>query len=120
MTRYNDRTTMTFASQLILGLLLFAAPWAVGFATDQNAAWNAWIVGGGIALITVAGLAGSPRPAAWTNLALGLWALVAPWVLGFSALGWAMWSHLALGVLTALASTVELWAESEPTSRAHA
>lgn len=38
---------------VLLGAWLFAAPWVLGFATAMNVAWNAWIVGGAIALLAL-------------------------------------------------------------------
>jgi hypothetical protein len=45
MTSHKDIKTVTKGSQLVLGLLLFVAPWVVGFAADQTAAWTAWATG---------------------------------------------------------------------------
>jgi hypothetical protein len=32
--------------QAVLGVLLFIAPWVMGFASDSGAAWTSWIAGG--------------------------------------------------------------------------
>jgi hypothetical protein len=34
----------------------------------------------------------------WTNIALGLWLLVSPWVLGFSSIAAATWNAVLLGI----------------------
>ena len=39
------RAEYTEWSRLALGVLLFLAPWALGFYRMSNAAWDAWIVG---------------------------------------------------------------------------
>ncbi|HEX4225416.1 MAG TPA: SPW repeat protein [Pseudonocardiaceae bacterium] len=31
--------------QAVLGVLLFIAPWVMGFAADSGAAWTSWIAG---------------------------------------------------------------------------
>jgi uncharacterized membrane protein HdeD (DUF308 family) len=31
--------------QAVLGVLLFIAPWVLGFASDSGAAWTSWIAG---------------------------------------------------------------------------
>lgn len=31
--------------QAVLGILLFIAPWVMGFAADSGAAWTSWIAG---------------------------------------------------------------------------
>ena len=41
---------------VVLGLCLVFAPWALGFTGEVTAAWNAWIVGAAIALIALGAL----------------------------------------------------------------
>jgi hypothetical protein len=117
---YEGWKTPIAGSQLVLGLLLFLTPWMAGFAAEQTAAWTAWITGAVIALVGVAALAGYAYAAAWCNLVLGIWAIVAPWLLGFVGLTGEMWSHVVLGVLVALAAAAELWAEHQSPRRVHA
>jgi SPW repeat-containing protein len=120
MTRYDDWKTTISGSQLVLGLVLFLTPWLIGFAAEQTPAWTAWVSGGLIALAGIAALLGQAYAAAWVNLALGLWAIVAPWVLGFGAMAGAMWSHVVLGALVALAAGAELWMGHQSPPRVHA
>jgi hypothetical protein len=106
------------AAQLVAGLVLFAAPWVLGFTDTQAAAWNAWIVGAVIALVALGALTMFNRYEEWANLALGLWAVIAPWALGFAA-GAAMWTHLAVGVVVAALAGSRLWtADGPPASHA--
>ncbi|MEK7634413.1 MAG: SPW repeat protein [Patescibacteria group bacterium] len=42
----------------------------------------------------------------WVILVLGLWVLISPWILGFSAFAPAMWSNVVVGVLIIICS---LW-----------
>jgi len=37
----------------LLGAWVFIAPWVLHFVAASGAAWNAWIVGGGIALLAL-------------------------------------------------------------------
>jgi len=120
MPSYKVIKTVAAGTQLVLGLLLFVAPWVVGFAVDQTAAWTAWATGVLIALVGAVALAGQAYAAAWVNLVLGLWAIVAPWLLGFAMLQSAMWSHVALGALVALAAAAKLWAEHQSSRQVHA
>lgn len=106
------------AAQLVAGILLFAAPWALGFAGVQAAAWNAWIVGAAIALVALGALTVFNRYEEWANLALGLWAIAAPWALGF-ATGAAMWAHVVIGAVVAALAASRLWtADGPPASHA--
>jgi hypothetical protein len=122
MTRLGEGKNTIFGSQILLGLLLLASPWLIGFAAEQMAAWSAWITGAAIAVVAALalGVAGWSQAAAWVNLVLGVWTLFAPWLLGFAALSGAMWSHVVLGALVALSAAAELWIEHQSPPRVHA
>jgi hypothetical protein len=45
----------------------------------------------------------------WIGLAIGLWAMVSPWLLGFADLRPAMWTHIIIGLLVAALAAIELW-----------
>lgn len=81
----------------------------LGFAAESGAAWNAWIVGAAIALIAAAALYAFYEVEEWVNLVLGVWAVVAPWVLGFAAVTAAMWVHLIVGVVVAVVAAGSIW-----------
>ncbi len=68
-------------ANLILGAILFFSPWMFGF--DAGAAsQNAYVAGVVIAILAIAALAAFAVWEEWLNLIVGLWTLVAPWVLG--------------------------------------
>jgi SPW repeat len=50
----------------------------------------------------------------WTNLLLGLWVLISPWVLGYASSMAALWSAVVLGIAVML---VSLWALYQPPRR---
>jgi hypothetical protein len=120
MTRHATWKSLIAGSQLVFGLALFLTPWIFGFSATATPAWAAWIAGLLIALAGVGALAGHAYPAAWANLVLGIWAILAPWILGFAALAAAMWSHVVLGALVLLAAAVALWMEHGAPTQAHA
>lgn len=120
MNRDADLKNLIVGSQLVLGLMLFFAPWAVAFAGEQTPAWTAWITGALIGAAGIAGLVGQAHAASWANLVLGVWAILAPWLLGFAANANAMWSHVILGVLVVAAAAAELWMEHHSPPRVHA
>ena len=91
----------------IAGLALVLSPWL--FAFTGIAAWNAWIVGAAIALIAIGASVAFANWEEWTNLGLGLWAVVAPWILGFSDIAAAAYAHVLVGLLVAASAGVELW-----------
>lgn len=104
----NNRTALDIAN-IVAGLALQASPWLFGFATESQAAWNAWIVGAAIAVIAAVALYAFHEEEEWVNLVLGIWAVVAPWVLGFSAVTTAMWVHVVVGIIVAVLATASIW-----------
>jgi heme/copper-type cytochrome/quinol oxidase subunit 3 len=94
---------------LILGILLFVSPWALEFAGNEMAAWNAWIGGAVVAALALAALTQFAQWEEWVNTVLGVWLAASPWILGFEALQMAMWSHVVLGVLITLLAAWRGW-----------
>lgn len=90
----------------LLGLCLVISPWALRYVGDDIATRNAVIVG----VLLVAAAAGAmlmPRAwEEWTEMVLGLWLVVAPMVLGFSADAPARLVAVATGVVVA---ALALW-----------
>jgi hypothetical protein len=93
---------------LIAGVVLAISPWVLGFA-GAGFAWNAWTVGALVALIAIGALVSFQRWEEWVNLVLGIWAIASPWVLGFSANGGAMATHVIVGLVVAILAAIELW-----------
>ncbi|ARQ14485.1 SPW repeat-containing protein (plasmid) [Rhizobium etli] len=94
---------------IVAGLALLISPWLLGFTGETYAAWNAWIAGAAIALIAAAALYAFYEAEEWLNLVLGIWAFVAPWVLGFSAIAAAMWAHVIVGIVVAVLAAGSIW-----------
>ena len=89
----------------VLGVWLILSPWVAGYADATAAMVNAVVIG--IALIAAAfGAMFVPR--AWeelTEVALGAWLVVSPWLLGFAGLRTAMATAVGIGVaIVALSS----------------
>ncbi|MEJ2553240.1 MAG: SPW repeat protein [Gammaproteobacteria bacterium] len=100
---------------LIFGVWLFFSPWLLQYFTGQPytyqtlASWNSIIIGGAIVVFAVRVLF-VPKIKnweEWSNLILGLWLLISPWVLGFSthavAAGNAAIAGLCVAVVSATA-----------------
>ena len=81
---------------MVLGVVLFIAPFAVGATASQATAWTAYAGG---ALLAIAGLwsvfKSSPvnHFAEWAEIVIGVLVFLAPWVLGFTGV-------TALGTVT--------------------
>lgn len=87
-------------TNLVLGALLCVSPWlALGGSTAIT--WNAVIFGAAIAIAAIVAIAKPAVGPEWTNVTLGAWLLIAPWVLGFSDHAVAVWMSVLVGILVA-------------------
>lgn len=111
MRTIDNRTKDTVLNALnaLLGVALLITPWYLGLGSETAAARNAFICGAAIAIIAVLALSKSYDWEEYANLAIGLWAAVAPWALGFAEAGAPMWAHVVIGLAVAALAAVELW-----------
>lgn len=93
---------------LILGSVLFAFPWVFGF-TPGPAAYNALACGLAIQFISAATLEAFAIWEEFLNLIIGLWLVMAPWVLGFQDTKAMTTVSVVVGAVVALLATLELW-----------
>jgi len=107
-TRKTDEI-VTDALSVVLGVCLALTPWVLGFAGEPAAAWNAWLVGAAIAVVAVGAFLAFRPWEGWVKFALGVWAIVAPWLLGFSHVDSAIYAHVIVGVMVAALSAIEIW-----------
>jgi hypothetical protein len=98
---------------ILAGLGLALSPWILDFTAVAAAAWNAWIVGAAIALLAVWDLVSFSKIQERIIGVLGLWAIVAPWVLGFADLSAATAAHVVLGLIAAVVAAGTLWSDSD-------
>ena len=97
---------------VIVGVLLFIAPFVLGATANQAAAWTAYAGG---ALLAIAGLwslieaSAANHFAEWAEIVIGVLVFLAPWVLGFAGLTALAWSAWIAGILAVvLAASVVL------------
>ena len=85
----------------VLGAWMILSPWALGFASEQIPMGAAVVLGTAL-LATALGATFVPKAwEEWTELGIGVLAVVAPWVLRFSALQVAMMSMVVTGIVVA-------------------
>jgi hypothetical protein len=90
----------------VLGACVVLSPWAIGFSGDTVATANAVVIGLAL-LATALGAMLVPRAwEEWTEAALGLWLIVSPWALGFSAQADARRAAVVAGIVIAV---LALW-----------
>lgn len=82
-----------------LGLWLALSPWLVGYAENETGTTNAVFLGLAVALIGHFEATFAELAAEWLNVAAGLWLLIAPFLLGFSADAAASANSIAVGTL---------------------
>jgi hypothetical protein len=110
----SENRTVFDIVNIVAGLGLLISPWLLGFTAEAYAGWNAWIVGASVTLVAVTALYAFYEAEEWVNLVLGLWAVVAPWVLGFSAVTAAMWAHVIAGIVVAVLAAGSIWFSHNP------
>jgi hypothetical protein len=85
---------------VLLGIWLFIAPFLLGYSDVAAALWNDIIVGA-IVLILAGIRVWKPmhnRWLSWTNVLLGIWLAIAPFILGYTEITAALWNDIIVGV----------------------
>ena len=117
MTVYNDNggvnRPMTWAYWVtgISGILLFIAPWVLGYSLVARAFWTSLVLGGLIAIFSFI------RPAVadrgnwvwWLVGILGILAIIAPFVLAFAAYPGALWACVILGAIVVIVAAIAIF-----------
>ena len=95
----------------LAGLWEIVAPFILGYTATTVALWNAIIIGAVLAVLAVwAALTdneGNVKALNWVNGILGLWLLVAPFILSYSAVAAAMWNDVIIGIVV---TVLAIWA----------
>jgi hypothetical protein len=85
------------------GVWEFLAPFILGYSSSKTAMWDAIVLG--VVLLVLgawAGLAsegGTIKGLSWVNAVLGLWLVIAPFILAYSGVGAAMWNDIIVGII---------------------
>ena len=94
---------------MALGVLLIAAPWALGYGAHVAAAVSSVVAGAAIFICALVALTGLPRPFEEAGAACGVMAAAAPWFVGFLYVHQATTAHVAIGMSVALLSLAGIW-----------
>jgi|GEM_PF-385904 hypothetical protein len=92
---------------LILGLWLIIAPFAGFVPAAAPEAVNSYVSGVLIVILSAWALDQPQLWKQWLKVAIGIWLILAPFAIGFTAEIEMMWSHLIAGILVGVAG---LWA----------
>jgi hypothetical protein len=104
----------------VLALVLFVTPWFLVRATVATE-FNLWASAAAIGAISLTALLAFAWWEEWINVALGLWLIASPWLLGFAHTS-AMHFSIGIGVVVVFLSLLEIWLvyDKEDEARHHA
>ncbi len=96
---YRQQITVGSGINLVLGIWLIISPFLLGHSDVSF--WNQIIVGLIIAVLAAIRAFGAYDAPwmSWVNVALGIWLIISPWVLGYSVVASALWNDVIVGVL---------------------
>ncbi len=97
----------------VLGLILAAAPFALGYSDNSAALYTSIGVAGILIVTTVLEWAAEDKDMweYWVAGVVGVGTIAAPFVLGFSGLTNAVWTMSVVGLATVLAAATKLFSE---------
>jgi hypothetical protein len=106
----------------VVGVWVVIAPFLLGYRGTGSALWNDVIVGVAVVILAVSAAMSENentiKTMGWITAVLGLWLVLAPFILGYSAIAAALWSDIIAGVVILILS---VWAERElPRAIGHA
>lgn len=102
---------------ILAGIWLLLSPFILGFAGEPAALWNNVIFGLIVAILAGSRVTGEGYKTtwpSWVSFVIGLWLLIAPYMLGYAFIPAALWNSIILGLVIAV---LALWsALSSPTT----
>jgi len=111
--RLRRRESVLDLYNFALATLLFVAPWLFKLS-NGIARVEFWAEGAAIAAISVGAIVAYANWAEWANVALGIWLVVSPWLLGFTHTR-AMHFSIAIGAAITYFALIELWLQYDRT-----
>ncbi|RLD05194.1 MAG: hypothetical protein DRI32_04435 [Chloroflexi bacterium] len=95
---------------VVLGAWEIVAPFIFGYSAEKTALWDAIILGVALVILGIwAALVkdeSTLKTLSWVNAALGVWLIIAPFLLSYSGTTSALWNDIVVGlVILALGAT---------------
>ncbi|MGC2085961.1 MAG: SPW repeat protein [Bradyrhizobium sp.] len=97
---------------LLCGIFLVAAPWLFGFIRSAGR-MDAEVAGYVLIALSAAGFLAFADWEEWLKVAVGLWLIAAPWLLGFAHTP-AMHVSIAIGVIVTFLTLLEIFLAHDP------
>jgi hypothetical protein len=105
------------AGNLLLAVWLFVSPWLLNYSQEQLPAWNSFAVAIIVGVFAIAAMLKFAKWEEWVNIAVGVWLIISPWLLGYAATVAATQNHVVIGALVIILAGWELNAAEQATSR---
>jgi SPW repeat-containing protein len=97
---------------LLCGIFLVLAPWLFGFVRAAGR-FDAEVSGYVLIALSAAGFVAFADWEEWLKVAVGIWLIAAPWLLGFAHTS-AMHVSIAIGVIVTFLTLLEIWLAHDP------
>lgn len=96
-----QRARWSSALNVVAGAWLMLAPFVLSFEGENAGQWNHIIVGAAVALMALVRASDPDHRVgvSWANAVLGVWMIVAPYVLGYSDVNQATTNSIVMGVV---------------------
>ena len=94
---------------ILAGLWLIISPFALQYSSLTIAVWNNILAGIAVALLASSRTVGDGYKNAspsWANVAIGLWLIISPFILGYTLESIAYWNTLISGIVVVI---LALW-----------
>jgi hypothetical protein len=87
----------------IVGFWELIAAFVLGYSATSAALWNAVIIGLALIILgiwaAVAKEEATDKTLDWINVVLGIWLIIAPFLLGYTAVTAAVWNDVIVGLV---------------------
>jgi hypothetical protein len=97
---------------MLCGVFLVIAPWLFGFIPAEGRI-DAEVAGVMLITLSAAGFLAFADWKEWVKVAVGIWLVTAPWLLGFVGTS-AMHVSIAIGVVVTFLTLLEIWVSHDP------
>lgn len=101
------------AGNALLGIGVLLSPWALGFEGDTAAMVNAVVIGMALIAAAMGAILVPHAWEEWTESALGVWLIISPWVLGFTAHREATLAMVIMGLAAVVLSVWTLMIDKD-------
>jgi hypothetical protein len=100
MARTDNTINTSSSVTLLAGLWLIIAPFILNYSGLGVSATNEVILGIVVGILALISLTNHEMVwPAWVNLVLGLWLIISPFMLGYSAISQVIWNDIVLGII---------------------